>query len=141
MQIKAEITILDQEVIPMKKLYLCNRCGNLAGKLIDSGADMSCCGEKMTELVPKTADQATEKHVPVIEIDGRSVKVTVGSTPHPMMEEHHIDFIILETDKGFQRKVLTIGEEPSATFEISDDEKVVGAYEYCNLHGFWMAEA
>ncbi len=129
-----------REVIPMKKLYLCKHCGNLAGKLIDSGVDMYCCGEKMEELVPKTADQTTEKHVPVIDIDGKRVTVTVGSTPHPMMDAHYINFIILETDKGFQRKVLKPGTEPSATFEIGDDEKVVSAYEYCNIHGFWVAE-
>jgi superoxide reductase len=125
----------------MKHLYLCSHCGNLAGKLIDSGVDMVCCGEKMTELVPKTADQAVEKHVPVIKVDGGTVEVTVGSTPHPMTDEHHIAFIILETDQGFQRKALKIGGEPSAKFHIGDDEKVVAAYEYCNVHGFWMAEA
>jgi superoxide reductase len=125
----------------MKKLYLCSHCGNLAGKLVDSGVDMVCCGEKMTELVPKTADQTTEKHVPVIEIDGNIVKVTVGSTPHPMLDAHFINFIILETDKGFQRKVLKPGDEPAASFAIMDDEKVVAAYEYCNIHGFWVAEA
>jgi superoxide reductase len=114
----------------MKKLYLCSHCGNLAGKLVDSGVDMVCCGEKMTELVPKTADQTTEKHVPVIEIDGNIVKVTVGSTPHPMLDAHFINFIILETDKGFQRKVLKPGDEPAASFAIMDDEKVVAAYEY-----------
>ena len=125
----------------MKNLYLCKHCGNLAGKLIDSGVDMVCCGEKMEKLVPKKADAANEKHVPVIEINGNSVKVTVGSTPHPMTEEHHIAFIILETDKGFQRKALAHDGEPSASFSIPNDEKVVAAYEYCNVHGFWMAEA
>lgn len=125
----------------MKHLYLCKHCGNLAGKLIDSGVNMVCCGEEMSELVPKTADMATEKHVPVIAQDGSAVTVTVGSTPHPMTDEHHIEFIILETDKGFQRKKLAVNAEPSAQFVIAHDEKVVGAYEYCNLHGFWMAEA
>jgi superoxide reductase len=125
----------------MKKLYLCSHCGNLAGKLVDSGVDMVCCGEKMTELVPKTADQSTEKHVPVIEIEGNVAKVTVGSTPHPMLDAHYINFIILETDKGFQRKVLNPGDEPTASFALLDGEKVVAAYEYCNIHGFWVAEA
>ena len=122
----------------MKKLYLCSHCGNLAGKLIDSGVNMHCCGEEMQELIPKTADQSTEKHVPVVEINGCSVKVTVGSTPHPMLDAHYIEFIILETDRGFQRKLLAPGDEPAATFSIAEDEKVVAAYEYCNIHGFWM---
>lgn len=125
----------------MKTLYLCRHCGNLAGKLIDSGVKMSCCGETMQELVPQTADQSTEKHVPVITIEGNLVTVTVGSTLHPMTEEHYIVFIILETDKGFQRKMLKPDDKPTATFALTDDEKVVSAYEYCNIHGFWMVEA
>lgn len=120
---------------------LCKHCGNLAWKLIDGGVDMLCCGEKMEELVPQTADQATEKHVPVIDVDGSTVKVTVGSTPHPMMDAHKIVFVLLETDKGFQIKYLSAGDEPSATFVLAEGEKAVKAYEYCNLHGFWVAEA
>lgn len=121
----------------MKKLYLCKHCGNLAGKIIDSKVNMVCCGDTMTELVPQTADSGTEKHVPLVEITGKNVRVTVGSTFHPMTEEHHIVFIILETNKGFQRKNLSVGSDPIADFAITEDEEVVAAYEYCNVHGFW----
>ena len=125
----------------MKKLYLCSRCGNLAEKLNDSGVPMFCCGQMMDELVPQKADQSTEKHVPVVAVDGTKVTVTVGSTPHPMLDAHYIQFIILETDKGYQRKVLSPGAAPVAEFVIAEGEKVVAAYEYCNVHGFWMFEA
>ena len=57
-----------------------------------------------------------------------------------MTEEHHIQFIILETNLGFQRKALKVDGEPVATFAIQDGEKVVAAYEYCNIHGFWVNE-
>jgi len=124
----------------MKKLYLCKHCGNLADKLIDGGVQMVCCGEPMTELIPQTADSANEKHVPLIEENGTSVKVTVGSTLHPMEEKHHIVFIILETNQGFQKKDLVVDGEPSAVFALSEGEKVIAAYEYCNLHGFWGFE-
>ena len=120
----------------MKKLYKSKSCGTIVGKVFDDGGVLACCGEDMEELVPKTADLATEKHVPVVESDGNLVKVTVGSTLHPMTEEHHIQFIILETNLGFQRKALKIDGEPVATFAIQDGEKVVAAYEYCNIHGF-----
>jgi rubredoxin oxidoreductase (desulfoferrodoxin) len=124
----------------MKKLYKSKSCGTIVGKVFDDGGVLACCGEDMEELVPKTADSATEKHVPVIECDGNLVKVTVGSTLHPMTEEHHIQFIILETNLGFQRKALKVDGEPVATFAIQDGEKVVAAYEYCNIHGFWVNE-
>lgn len=124
----------------MKKLYKCNHCGNIVGKVINGGGTLVCCKEDMEELVPKTADLATEKHVPVVECVGNLVNVTVGSTLHPMTEEHYIQFVILETDLGYQRKPLKAGGAPAATFAIQDGEKVIAAYEYCNLHGFWVNE-
>lgn len=119
------------------KLFKCEKCGNIIAMVHESGAPVVCCGEKMVELVPNTTDAAQEKHVPVIAIDGQKVTVTVGSVDHPMMEEHYITFIMLETRQGRQRKVLNPGEAPKAEFMICEGDEVVAAYEYCNLHGFW----
>ena len=119
------------------KLFKCEKCGNIIAMVHESGAPVVCCGEKMTELVPNTTDAAQEKHVPVIAIDGQKVTVTVGSVEHPMMEEHYITFIVLETKQGRQRKELKPGAAPKADFMIREDDEVVAAYEYCNLHGFW----
>lgn len=123
--------------INMKKIYRCKVCGNMAGKIFDSGVKMVCCGKEMTELAPQTADYKTEKHVPVVSVEGNVATVTVGSTLHPMEEDHHISFIILETNKGFKRQPLAVGGDPISKFALLDDEKVIAAYEYCNLHGFW----
>jgi superoxide reductase len=122
------------------KLYRCNHCGNIVSKLNDSGVPVVCCGEPMEEINPNTTDAAQEKHVPVIQIDGREVTVNVGSVDHPMMDEHYITFIILETRQGRQRKELKPGSAPQAKFTITEDDEVLAAYEYCNLHGFWKAE-
>jgi len=122
------------------KLYRCNHCGNIVSKLHDSGVPVVCCGEPMEEINPNTTDAAQEKHVPVIQIDGREVTVNVGSVDHPMMDEHYITFIILETRQGRQRKELEPGSAPQAKFTITEDDEVLAAYEYCNLHGFWKAE-
>ena len=119
------------------KLFKCEKCGNIIAMVHESGAPVVCCGEKMVELVPNTTDAAQEKHVPVISLDGQKVTVTVGSVDHPMMEEHYITFIMLETRQGRQRKVLSPGQAPKAEFMICADDEVVAAYEYCNLHGFW----
>ena len=99
-----------------------------------------CCGRKMQELIPGTSDGAAEKHVPVIKQEGNKVIVEVGSVEHPMADVHYIEWIILETEKGVQRRNLLPGELPRAEFLIADDGKVVAAYEYCNLHGFWKVE-
>ena len=122
------------------KFYKCEKCGNSVAYVNASGAKVVCCGDPMTEMVPKTADSATEKHVPVVKVDGNIVTVTVGSTLHPMAEEHSIQWICLQTAEGNQRKALAPGQEPVATFAITPGDKVVAAYEYCNLHGLWKAE-
>jgi len=122
------------------KLLKCAICGNIITHVKKSGVPVMCCGRKMEELIPGTSDGAAEKHVPVIKQDGNKVVVEIGSVEHPMVEAHYIEWIVLETEKGTQSKKLNPGEEPKAEFVLADDDKVVAAYEYCNLHGFWKAE-
>ena len=90
-------------------------------------------------IIANTTDGAYEKHVPVIEQKGEHVVVTVGSVAHPMLDEHYIEWIVLETATGYQKKDLKPGEKPEAEYAVT--EPVVAAYEYCNLHGLWKAEA
>ena len=93
-----------------------------------------------TELTANTVDAAQEKHVPVIEINGDEVKVSVGSVEHPSLEAHYIEFIVLVTSTGMQMKWLKPGDKPEATYKLAEGDKAVSAFEYCNLHGLWMAK-
>ena len=121
------------------KFYRCAKCGKIIGVIKDTPVPTMCCGQAMEELVPNTTDAAQEKHVPVITIEGSKVTVEVGSAPHPMLEEHFIQWIALETKQGMQRKPLAAGGEPKAVFALAEGDEVVCAYEYCNLHGLWKA--
>ncbi|PYG89873.1 superoxide reductase [Ruminiclostridium sufflavum DSM 19573] len=121
------------------RFFVCKHCGNLVTFIKESGAPLTCCGELMSEISPNTVDAAVEKHVPVVTSDGNKVTVKVGSVEHPMIPEHFIQWIYLETDKGYQIKYLKPEEKPEATF-LLNDEKAVAAYEYCNLHGLWKKE-
>ncbi len=121
------------------KFFVCEVCGNFVEMIKESGAPMSCCGQKMKELIPGTSDGAVEKHVPVCKVDGNKVTVSVGSVEHPMTPEHYIEWIAIETAKGEQRKVLKPEDKPCAEFELSADDSVVAAYAYCNLHGLWKS--
>lgn len=123
------------------KFFICRTCGNLVSLVNAGGGTLVCCGKEMEELVPNTVDAAVEKHVPVINAEGNKVTVKVGSVTHPMTEEHYIQWIYLETKEGIQRKCLKPGDEPKAVFALNDGDKVVSAYEYCNLHGLWKKEA
>ncbi|MEF9916733.1 MAG: desulfoferrodoxin family protein [Lachnospiraceae bacterium] len=122
-----------------QKFYVCEVCGNLIGLIHDSGVPMECCGQAMTELVPNTVEASTEKHIPVIHMDGNHVSVEIGSIAHPMEDKHYIEWIYLETVHGGQRKALKPGDSPSASFILQDDE-AVAVYAYCNIHGLWKKE-
>lgn len=121
------------------KFFVCEKCGNLVGLINESGVPMVCCGQKMTKLEAGVTDASREKHVPVVSVDGNTVKVTVGSVLHPMSKEHNISWVYLQTDKGGQRKNLDVDGEPTVTFALSD-EKPVAVYAWCNLHGLWKTE-
>ncbi len=121
------------------KFYLCGRCGNLAGMVHASGVPLVCCGEKMTELIPNTVEASQEKHLPMVIEKGDKIIVNVGSAPHPMIEEHSILWIYLETEHGGQRKTLKPGDEPQVSFQL-DGDKAVAVYAYCNIHGLWKTE-
>ena len=120
------------------KIFRCNHCGNIITHLTNSGVPVVCCGEKMVELVPNTTDAATEKHVPDVKVDGKKVIVTVGSVEHPMVEEHFIEWILVETKEGVQVKWLKAGKKPTHEFVLSEGDELVAVYEYCNLHGLWV---
>lgn len=121
------------------RFYVCEHCGNIVGMIHSAGVPMICCGTKMVELTPNTVEASVEKHLPVVSVDGDKVFVKIGSTPHPMLPEHHIEWVYLQTDRGGQRKCLEVGTEPEVTFALFD-EKPVAVYAYCNLHGLWKTD-
>mgnify|MGYP000172327675 CR=1 FL=1 len=123
----------------MNRFYICETCGNIIGKIKDSGVPVVCCGKPMKELIPNTTDAAQEKHVPVVSAEGNKVKVTVGSVEHPMSAEHLIEWVYVQTEKGGQRKAFTASDKPVAVFEIVDD-KPIAVFAYCNLHGLWKKD-
>lgn len=98
-----------------------------------------CCGQKMKEIVPGTTDAAVEKHVPVYTVEGSLVKVQVGSTEHPMLPEHYIAWVSLQTKQGNQRKALQPGSKPEVCFALCEGDEVEAVYAYCNLHSLWKA--
>ncbi len=119
-----------------KRFYVCEICGNIIGKIFDSGVPVVCCGQKMSEMVVHSEDGPFEKHLPVVEVADNTVRVTIGAVIHPATVDHHIDWIYLQTEKGGQRKQLSETETPIVEFKITND-KALGVFSYCNLHGLW----
>ncbi|MBQ4345742.1 MAG: desulfoferrodoxin [Oscillospiraceae bacterium] len=122
-----------------QKFYICEHCGKIVALVKESGVPVMCCGQKMKELIPGTTDAAVEKHVPVYTVENNIVKVKVGEVAHPMLEEHFIEWISIQTKQGNQRKALHPGEQPEICFALCEGDVVEAVYAYCNLHGLWKA--
>ena len=104
-----------------------------------SGVPIQCCGKDMQEIVPGTMDASHEKHIPVYKKDGNMITVTVGSELHPMVPEHYIEWVCIETEDGFQYKKLLPNAPPKATFLLSGDENIKAVYAFCNQHSLWKS--
>lgn len=119
----------------LNEVYKCSVCGNMVEVIHVGGGELVCCGKPMVLQVANTVDAAREKHVPVMEIIGDKVIVKIGEVPHPMTEEHHIEWVEVETKARIYRKTFTPGEPAFAEFNIAEEVTEVRAY--CNLHGLW----
>ena len=100
--------------------------------------DINCLDNTMKPITANTVDAAKEKHVPALSYEGDVLHVQVGSVEHPMLPEHHIEWIMVQTKDGAMYKNLKPGDAPRATFPVKQED-VVAVYEYCNLHGLWKA--
>ena len=122
------------------KFYICRHCGNIVTKLTSYKVPLHCCGQPMELLEAGVTDAATEKHVPVVSVEGNLVKVAVGAVAHPMVEEHFIQWVAVETERDALVHWFHPGEAPEAVFALADGQQVKAVYEYCNLHGLWKKE-
>ena len=88
----------------------------------------------------QTADASTEKHVPVMEEVEDGTVVKVGSVPHPMADEHYIEWIQLISADGVHspRHFMKPGEAPETKFKMKLGEGVA-VREYCSVHGLWRS--
>lgn len=122
-----------------ERFFFCDTCGNLLIAALASGVTPDCCGHEMTPLDPNTHDGIHEKHMPVVTFISRhSLKVNIGSTPHPMTMGHNIQVVCLETTSGFVVRYLKPESLPEVCIRFNG--KPIAVYAYCNIHGLWRAE-
>lgn len=119
------------------EIYKCNICGNVIEVLNVGGGELVCCGQPMELLTEKTDDNGKEKHVPVVEKTETGVRVKVGSIPHPMEENHYIEWIEVIADGVVHRKFLNPGDKPEVEFNVMAER--IEAREYCSIHGLWKS--
>ena len=119
------------------KLKKCLKCNALVKVIEDCNCEdcnFVCCGEPMKYVKSNSVDAAFEKHVPVYEIDGSNIVITVK---HVMEEGHYIEWISYVTNNLEITKQFKPNEEIKLTVPY---EKVTKIYSYCNKHGLWEKE-
>lgn len=123
-------------------LYYCETCKNLVEVLNNNPTlKLQCCGKDMKKIEANTTDGATEKHMPVINIEDNSLFIQVGEVMHPMSEEHYISCIYVVDDLGNYEKItLTPSDNPEVSVDFNENAKKLNIYSYCNLHGLWKKE-
>lgn len=123
------------------KLLRCKKCGQIVSVVKDTGVKIICCGEEMEEITPRIEEKGlTEKHIPVYAVKKGKAIAKVGMIPHPMTNEHYIEWVAIVTNKGNQRKMLEPGLSPRVEFCVDKDEVVEAIYAYCNIHELWKLD-
>ncbi len=117
------------------EVYVCEICGNVVEVAHGGKGQLVCCRQPMDRYDEKSDDATKEIHVPVVEREGESVRVTAGSDPHPMEDGHYIEWIEAIDGNSVYRKYLNPGDEPRAVFSGVGPDASFRVY--CILHGLW----
>ncbi len=121
-----------------KGIYKCEICGNIVEVLHTGVGELVCCGQPMSLNEEKNEEEGVEKHVPVLEKENGKAIVKIGEIPHPMEDEHFIEWVEIIFESGRNCKFfLKPSDKPEV--EIVTDEKIIKVREYCNIHGLWSS--
>jgi desulfoferrodoxin-like iron-binding protein len=141
------------------KIFVCSICGH-----VEFGSAPESCpichapkdkfslnSSLFTDALTKFKDKEMS-HAPVIAVKKESplvadlpckeVGVRVGKTMHPMEEAHHIKFIDWYVNDKFVTRFFTpLSLYPAVSIYVKEPGSKVRAVSWCNLHGYWQAEA
>ena len=120
------------------EIYRCKVCGNIIQVLNPDVGELVCSGVPMELLTEQTSGTGEEKHVPVLENTDEGLIVHVGEIPHPMEENHCIEWVEVMADGEVYLKFLEPGDQPLAEFPVDPDQvQEIKVREYCSIHGLW----
>lgn len=111
------------------KFYQCSSCEKIVSGLEDKHDDLC---QKHTFIAYQPSEQDIVEHPINIRKLGNFIKITV--TDHPMIELHHLIWMMIETSSGMHMKRLTLHSEPSQTFILDDEEEIISIYVNCSIH-------
>jgi desulfoferrodoxin-like iron-binding protein len=138
------------------KLFICQSCGHITFDVKPDKCPVCAMSvfEQNDAVFKESEEKSKEgavKHIPSISVntacgfipenDCVDVMVRIGTTLHPMVENHFIRFIDCYLDLKYVGRVqLTPGINPAACFHLKEKGKTVTIVENCSIHGYWMAD-
>lgn len=120
------------------QVYRCDVCENIVTVLSPGDGNLVCCNVPMQLLKEKNTEDGAIKHRPIIEKQDGIVKVKVGEVPHPMEENHYIEWVELTIDNQVFMQFLKPGDQPEVEFSVDPDADI-NVRSYCNIHGLWKS--
>lgn len=109
------------------QFYVCPSCNNCL--TASGGAEISCCGRKLTALTPQPADEAHRLTVQALDDEDYL------TFSHEMSKAHYISFVAYADCN----KVFFIKLYPEQGGELRIPRMRGGRlYFYCNQHGLWV---
>ena len=140
----------------MKKIYVCQICGHIA---FDS-APVNCpvCNAPQNqfkedpEAIMPAEKEGKEKHIPQIIVTKEcglipglchDIHIKVGTIPHPMTEDHLIQWLDVYVNKVFTAHYMFTPQTQAAlSVHLKTDlSGTITVIIHCNKHGNWIAEA
>lgn len=124
------------------ELYKCDVCGNLVEVILPGAGELVCCNQPMKLLeAQKNDSDMAEKHVPFFTAtDENGEEVRVGTTLHPMTDEHYIQFIETISDGKNRAELQYFTPFDLPIMLLKDKLGIEKARAFCNIHGLWEGE-
>jgi superoxide reductase len=120
----------------VSNLYRCDICETIVEVLDEHSMDLTCCGRQMRPAVHLLGARGSHRHVPLVVRCGERLHVRVGALPHPMREDHRVEWVELVTSDSATRRFLEPDQPPQCDFVIEGEPLTVRCC--CNCHGIWQ---
>lgn len=93
--------------------------------------------ENADKLEANLTNVQVEQHIPIVTRMSDDIQVSIGSNIHPVLPDHRIEWIAMDTGEKTDIVYLKAGEEPVVEFSNVSAGVV---YAYCNIHGLWKVK-
>jgi len=120
------------------RIFLCNECRQVVKKIGGENNPITCCKQEMVpfQKMNEIVGDDDSKHTPIIRQVGNFITITIENN-HPMIDVHHIEFIMIETNQGFLYKRLSGLETAETEFILAENEEIINVFANCNVHSIF----